>query len=858
MGKYSLKLAGLFGLAVTVAVLGPQRALADDDDPPSRVARLGYTHGAVSFQPAGTDDWVSAVVNRPITTGDKLWSDQDSRAELHIGSASIRIFGNTGFSFLNLSDNVTQIQLTAGTLRVRVKRLEENETFEIDTPNLAFSVLRPGTYRVDVDEGGNTTVIKVHGGEGEITGGGSAFALRHGEVGVFNGTDQLVADIESYQNDDDDFDRWCADRDRHEDRAISARYVSPDVIGYQDLDDYGEWRQVPGYGAIWFPQTAVAGWAPYRYGHWAYVSPWGYTWIDDAPWGFAPFHYGRWVNYGGSWGWVPCPPPAPGVVYARPVYAPALVAWIGGPHFSVGISVGGGANVGWFPLGPREVYVPSYPVSRTYVTNVNVSNTTVNTTVVNNYYNTTIVNRNTTVVNNNVSVVHQTYVNQSVAGAVTATTPQAFTSAQSVSKNVVQVDVHEVERAQVNVFTPAVAPAKQAVLGAGASVAVKPPAVIETRAVVAKVAPPPPPVAFAKQQQAIQANGGRPLAVSQVRQIQPQTVQAARPEIKIAPPSKPVMPQNAQGNRGGQPPSAGGNQPGPSPSNGGNAANRPGTPNNSSPGNPAAGASIGPNNSGRPGQGNNSSNPQTENGNANGNHKTFNDRPPSSRPSGGNNNPSSGNADNSNATTMDQKRQQQLERGPSPGNGGSAGNRPGLSNNPSPGNPAGQPHTNAGESSGPNNSGRPGQGNTSGNPQTENGNANANRKTFDDRPASARPSAGNNNSSGNANTNNATTMDLKHQQQLERGPSPSNGGNPGNRPGPPNNPSPGNPAVQPQANAGRSSVPNNSGQPGGQSNKPGNMPTASGNQQQKVQQQPHDEKKNKSSKSEKDDHKHDK
>src|SRR5215472_14772860 len=169
MGNNLFKLASRFSLAIAiallVAMLAPQRALADDDDPPGRVARLGYMSGSVSFQPAGTEDWVNAVVNRPITTGDKLWADSDSRAELHLGSANIRIAPNTGFSFLNLNDGITQIQLTAGTMRVRVRRLDENENFEIDTPNLAFSILRPGVYEINVNEDGSATLIKVRGGE---------------------------------------------------------------------------------------------------------------------------------------------------------------------------------------------------------------------------------------------------------------------------------------------------------------------------------------------------------------------------------------------------------------------------------------------------------------------------------------------------------------------------------------------------------------------------------------------------------------------------------------------------------------------------------------------------------------------
>jgi hypothetical protein len=520
MRKSRLPLAFFACFIVAVAVLIPLRAAADDDDPPSRVARLGYISGSVSFQPAGTDDWVGAVVNRPLTTGDQLWSDDDSRAEMHIGAASIRIGSRTGFSFLNLSDDTTQIQLTQGTLRLRIKRLDDDETFEIDTPNLAFNILRTGVYRITVNEAGDATVVNVQAGGGEVTGEGQAFTVRRHEIGTFRGTDQLRGDIESYsRNNDDDFDSWCADRDRHEDLSTSARYVSPDVIGYEDLDDNGGWRQVSGYGMVWFPHTTIVGWAPYRYGHWSYVAPWGYTWVDDASWGFAPFHYGRWINTDGIWGWVPAPPATPGVVYVRPVYAPALVAWVGGAHFGVGIGVGAvNVNVGWFPLGPREVFVPSYPVSRTYVEHINVSNTTVNTTVVNNYYNNVVVNR--TVVNNTTVVNKVTYVNQTVPGAVTATSRQSFTSAQSVSRNVVAVDQREVASAPVNAFTPSVAPAKQAVLGSGNSSATRPPAAVQNRTVVAKTTPPPPPVSFAKQQQAIQANGGRPVALTQTRQQQ--------------------------------------------------------------------------------------------------------------------------------------------------------------------------------------------------------------------------------------------------------------------------------------------------------------------------------------------------
>jgi hypothetical protein len=545
MKTRALQWLSLLSLVFAIVMVAPRLAAADDDDPPGRVARLSLTNGEVSFSPAGTDDWVSAVVNRPITTGDKIWTDKGGRAELHVGSAAIRLSGETGFSFLNLSDRMMQVRLTEGTIILRVRRLGQEESIEIDTPNLAFSVLRPGRYRINVNDAGDTTVVKVRDGEGEVTGGGSAYAVHAGEQGYFTGTDSLNADMQSLA-DSDDFDHWCNERDLREDHAVARRYVSDDVIGYEDLDDYGGWRPVPEYGTIWFPHVTVVGWAPYRYGHWTWISPWGWTWVDDAPWGFAPFHYGRWVYVTGAWGWVPCPPPVVAVAYVRPVYAPALVAWVGGPHFAAGIAFGGGfaagVNVGWFPLGPREVFVPSYPVSRTYVNNVNISNTNVNQTVINNYYNNTVVNKNVTVnnvnVNNNIR-----YANQNVPGAVTATSPHAFTSAQPVSRNMVAVNQKEIVSAPAAAVAPAVVPPKQAVLGSGVSTNVHPPASLQSRAVVAKTAPPPPPPTFAARQTAIQANQGRPISIAEVRQLQTESTHATVLPVHIAPPSTPATPQ---------------------------------------------------------------------------------------------------------------------------------------------------------------------------------------------------------------------------------------------------------------------------------------------------------------------------
>ena len=608
--RRSTKWFGLFSIVLVALLALPQYSFAqgdrDDDDPPSRAARLSYTSGPVSFQPAGTDDWVTTVANRPITTGDKLWTDKGARAELRFGSSAVRIGGETGFSFLNLDDRTAQIRLTEGSVNVRVKRLDENETIEIDTPNLAFTVLRPGSYRVTVNESGDSTFIKVRGGDGEVTGGGSAYTVHADQSGTFSGTDQLSADIENYGG-DDDFDGWCSDRDRKWDHAASARYVSDDVVGYEDLDDNGGWRPVPEYGNVWFPHTTMVGWAPYRYGHWAYVAPWGWTWVDDAPWGFAPFHYGRWVFVSGYWGWVPVAP-RPAIVtvaYVRPVYAPALVAWVGGAHWGVGVAVGGPPAVGvaWFPLGPRDVYCPSYRVSQSYVERVNVSNTTIiNRTQVTNVYNNVYVNKT-------VNVTNITYQNQHINNAVTATSQANFTSAQPVGRNMMRFDAKDVS-GPVAPTGPAVVPQQRSVLGAGTTTNVRPAgnAAFNNRPVVAKTAPPPAPVPFARQQQAIQANGGRPIGMSEQRQLQTQT---ARPNIHIAPPAREVTPQVRNGVE-----------------TRGNASNVP-PQNQTNQTKPAVQQSQPPSNSNRPAFTNDNI---SNGGRGNGGNRNYNDRPPTSRP----------------------------------------------------------------------------------------------------------------------------------------------------------------------------------------------------------------------------------
>jgi DNA segregation ATPase FtsK/SpoIIIE-like protein len=471
MAKNSFRAFAALSLSLVLGLARAQDGDSYDPDPPDRAARLSYLSGDVSMQPAGEQDWAPAIINRPLTTGDKLWTERDARAEIYVGPASVRLDGNTGFSFLNVDDDTIQMRMTAGVIYVNVRSLDGNDHVEIDTPNIAVSVLRPGNYRVEVNDAGDATTVKISEGEAEIDGPGQNVVVHAQQKATFRGDDNLVADWGSLGS-PDEFDRWNLERDRRDERSASSRtaqYVSPDVTGYQDLDDNGSWASEPEYGYVWTPSRVAVDWSPYRYGRWVWVSPWGWTWIDDAPWGYAPFHYGRWAHVRDRWCWVPGPR------HVRAVYAPALVGWVGSPGLSVSVSVGSG--VGWFPLGPREVYVPGRRFSHRYVERVNVTNTViVNRTVINNVY-----------VNGGRNV---DYRNRHVPGGFTAVSRETFVNAGHTGDRRVRLDDRDLARASVST-APQFQPGRESRLGGAVRPDVRvPPRAVADRRVVVRREPP--------------------------------------------------------------------------------------------------------------------------------------------------------------------------------------------------------------------------------------------------------------------------------------------------------------------------------------------------------------------------------
>ncbi len=486
-------------------------------DPPSRVARLNYVNGNVSMEPAGVDDWAPADVNRPFTMGDYLYADQGARAELHLDVAVIRIGPQTSLGFLNLDDRTVQLKLTEGDMYIRMRNFGSDQAFEVDTPNAAVTLLRDGIYRFRVDANGNMSFVVVREGQAQITGGGQAFTLDPDNSATLTGTDQLSYNVELAPQ-PDEFDQWCQQRDAHEAQLASSRYLPPSVIGYEDLDDYGTWQSSGDYGPVWYPRSVDAGWAPYHNGHWAWIDPWGWTWIDSMPWGFAPFHYGRWAYIGNRWGWCPGPLAIGGRGPSiRPYYAPAMVAWFGGAQWGAGISIGG-PSLGWVPLGWGEVYTPSYHCSPSYFNSVNVYNTRIVKTVsITNVYNTVYVNK---------TVYNQQFVNSRAPNAVMAMPQSAFASGRPVNqaaRPVPQANLASVQQAAV--VAPPVAPTRQSVLATAATrPAGRPAPQVISRQVVAKNTPPPRPISFAAQQPYLQQHVGQPVNPQAIRL----TVPAAR------------------------------------------------------------------------------------------------------------------------------------------------------------------------------------------------------------------------------------------------------------------------------------------------------------------------------------------
>ena len=334
-----MKLRAL-GIAGCLFLLPCAGSCQDAGGPSSRVARLSYLYGSVSFRPDAVEAWAEATLNYPLATGDRLWTEADSDAEIEMGAATVHMAPQTAFAILYLDDRVFQFADSQGSLNIRIFRRDDGETFEVDTPRGAVTLLGAGSYRIDVSPQGDTTLITVRAGSAEAAVNGSLYPVMAGQtlrLGASGSEPAFFLPAEA----PDPWDQWCTSRDEVTESAIetSQSYLPWDMVGGNDLSQYGDWAVDTGYGLCWTPRDMPAEWAPYRQGRWINQPHRGWTWVDNAPWGFAPFHYGRWVELRGHWIWVPEP------LHMHPVYTPAAVAFTRGND---------NGFVGWIPLGPHE------------------------------------------------------------------------------------------------------------------------------------------------------------------------------------------------------------------------------------------------------------------------------------------------------------------------------------------------------------------------------------------------------------------------------------------------------------------------------------------------------------------------
>ena len=367
-----LAIVALAGLALMFTKSEPETSAAAVVP---RAARVERVEGEVGIARAFADEqesetvWTDATINAPLTVGDRIYAKDGSRATLAFsGRNYARLDPGASLDVLSLADRRTQLALRNGSAIFDLGDLSQDDFFEVATPNGAVEFDEPGLYQVGFDEGGNT-LISVLSGLAQVVGLSGSGEVGKGEILTLLGQTAaqaivsrispdraggIVDDYYDYRYEDEydgryrDYDVYLDDPDYYDPYARSASYQyvnSYDVTGLDDLDDYGDWVDVDGYGRCWTPRVD-AGWAPYRQGSWDIDNVWGPTWVSDEPWGWAPYHYGRWANVNNQrWVWVP------DRASSHPVYSPALVAFV---------PVRQTNQIAWVPLAPGEQYLPRY------------------------------------------------------------------------------------------------------------------------------------------------------------------------------------------------------------------------------------------------------------------------------------------------------------------------------------------------------------------------------------------------------------------------------------------------------------------------------------------------------------------
>jgi hypothetical protein len=333
---------------------------------PTRVGRVSLVSGKVQFRAPGDMQWSLASVNDPIATGVAVNTDPQARAEISIGAHTIDLAAGTEIAIVKLDQQSTEIAVKQGRIASDLRALDPGETVRIDIPAGAVRLLSAGRYDIDVGGGEQPTRLAAFAGSAEFADSDADLEVGTGERVAFSTAGPIAATFEPAA--DDEFTKWCRARAADETRMSAPYFISRAMTGYAALADAGQWRSTEKYGEVWQPKLLPAGWAPYRDGHWRWLAPWGWSWVDKQVWGFAPSHYGRWLFADGRWSWVP------GRFAAHPVWAPAVVGFLGTPGVGLSYADGPGPAIAWFPLAPGEIYWPGYTGDLDYIRALNRDN----------------------------------------------------------------------------------------------------------------------------------------------------------------------------------------------------------------------------------------------------------------------------------------------------------------------------------------------------------------------------------------------------------------------------------------------------------------------------------------------------
>ncbi|MEK6299551.1 MAG: FecR family protein [Acidobacteriota bacterium] len=365
-----LLIAFVAGSAVALLFMrGADKAGADDSVQPmaARIDRVDGSVGIARVVDENTEpDWDEATLNAPVSVGDRVYSREGSRASIALtGHNFVRMEPDTSLDVLALGDQRTQLALRGGSALFDVGALEPDEFYEVATPYGAVDFTEPGLYQIGIDDG--SAIISVLSGLAQVVGQGGSGYINKGQVFTLASaaaTEVLASKLSPslaggivddyyryrhptvYDGRYANYDTYLEDPFYYDPYRSSAscRYVAADIPGLYDLDGYGDWSNLDGYGNSWAPRVA-SGWAPFRSGSWDLYDAWGPTWVSTEPWGWAPYHYGRWAYVQERWFWVPVE------VRTGRSYSPAPVAFI---------SLSSSNQIGWVPLGPGERYVPRY------------------------------------------------------------------------------------------------------------------------------------------------------------------------------------------------------------------------------------------------------------------------------------------------------------------------------------------------------------------------------------------------------------------------------------------------------------------------------------------------------------------